>query len=102
MGFMDNIPEKKPKSLTSENNFSKYLLIVDAYSKIPKLYGMEIITTEEVMDKLDIFQARFGKIDEFGWWDLERISADSGTQFTSTDFQDECQTRGVWLVLAAP
>ena len=68
--------------------FSNYLLIVDAYSKIPKLYGMENITTEEVMDKLDMFQSRFGKIDQFRWWDLERISAYSGTQFTSTEFKD--------------
>ena len=32
---------------------------------------------------------------------LERISADAGTQFTSTDFKEECQTRGVRLTLAA-
>ena len=31
------------------------------------------------MDNLDMFQSRFGKIDKFGWWDLERISADLGT-----------------------
>ena len=77
-------------------------MIVDAYYKIPKLYGMDDITTEEVMDKLDMFQSRFGKIDQFGWWDLERISADAGTQFTSMEFKDECQTRGVHLTLAAP
>ena len=35
---------------------------VDAYSKIPKLYGMENITTAEVMEKLGIFQSRFGKL----------------------------------------
>ena len=63
---------------------------------------MEKITTEEVMDKLDMFQSRFDKIYQFGWWDLERISADAGTQFTSTAFKDECQTRGVSLTLAAP
>ena len=45
---------------------------------------MENIITEEVMDKLDMFQYRSRKIDEFGWWDLEKISADAGTQFTST------------------
>ena len=61
--FMDIIPSTAPKSLTSDTNFSNYLLIVDAYSKIPKLYGMEKITTEEVMDKLDMFQSRFG-----GYW----------------------------------
>ena len=76
---MDIIPSTTPKSLTSDTNFSNYLFIVDAYSKIPKLYGMEKITTEEVMDKLDMFQSRFGKIDPFGWWHLEIISADAGT-----------------------
>ena len=79
--FMDVIPSTSPKSLTNDTNFKNYLLIVDAYSKIPNLYGMENITTAEVMDKLDIFQSRFGKINQFGWWDLERISADAGTQY---------------------
>ena len=63
---------------------------------------MEKITTEEVIEKLDMFQSIFGKIDQFGWWDLERISADAGTQFTSTEFKYECQTCGVILMLAAP
>ena len=54
------------------------------------------------MDKLDMFQSRFGKIDQFGWWDWERISVDAGTQFTLTDFKEECQTRGVRLTLAVP
>ena len=65
--FMDIIPSTAPKSLTNDTTFSNYLLIVDAYSKIPKLYGMENITTAEVMDKLDMLQSRFGKIDQFGW-----------------------------------
>ena len=86
--FMNIIPTTAPKILISDPTFSNYLLIVDAYSKISKLYGMDNITTEEVMDKLDMFQFRFGKIDQFGWRDLERISADAGTQFTSTEFKD--------------
>ena len=61
--FMDFIPTTSPKSLTNDTNFKNYLLIFDAYSKIPKLYGMENITTEEVLEKLDMFQSRFGKID---------------------------------------
>ena len=85
--FMDIIPSTAPQSLTNDTTFSNYLLIVDAYSKIPKLYGMYNITTAEVMDKLDMFQSRFGKIDQFDWWDLDRISSDAGTQFTSTDFK---------------
>ena len=33
---------------------------------------------------------------------MERISADAGTQFTSTKFKEECQIRGVRLTLAVP
>ena len=40
------------------------------------------------MDNLDMFQFRFGKIDEFGCWDLEKVSADAGTQFTLTEFKE--------------
>ena len=89
---MDIIPSTAPKRLTSDTNFSNYILIVDAYSKISKLYGIKKITTEEVVDKLDMFQSRFGKIDEFVWYDLEIISAYAGTQFTLTEFKEECQT----------
>ena len=39
---------------------------------------MERITIEGVMDKLYIFSIYIWKIDEFGWWNLERISADAG------------------------
>ena len=85
--FINIIPSTAPKTLTGDTTFSNYLLTVFSYSKIPKVYGMEKITTEEVMDKLDMFQSRFGKIDEFGWWDLENISADAGTQFTLKEFK---------------
>ena len=63
--FMYIVPSTAPKSLTSDTTFSNYLLIVYAYSNIPKRFGMEKIRTEEVMDKLDMFQYRFGKIDQF-------------------------------------
>ena len=63
---------------------------------------MEKITTEEDMEKLDMFQSIFGKMDQFGWWYLERISADAGAQFTLMEFKEECQTCGVRLMLEAP
>ena len=97
--FLDIIPSTAPKSFTIDTTFSNYLLIVDAYSKIQKLYGMNNIRTEEVMDKLDMFQSRFGKIDQFRWWDLERILADAGTKFTSMEFKKEFQTRRVHFLM---
>ena len=98
---MDIIPSTAPNSLTSDTAFSNYILIVYAYSKIPKLYGMEKIKTEKVTDNLDIFQSRFGNIYEFGWWYLEIFSADAGKKLTLTEFRKECQNRGVFLTLEA-
>ena len=46
--------------------FSDFILIVDACSKIPKLYGMDKTTTEEVMDKMGMFQYKFEKKEKFG------------------------------------
>ena len=60
---------------------------------------MEIITTEEVMYKLDRFQSIFGKIDKLGWTNLKITSADAGAYFTSMKFHDECQTCGVRIKL---
>ena len=79
--FMEIIPSTAPFVLTSDTIFFNYLLIIDSYSKTTKLYGMEKIFILEVMDNLDMFQSRFGKIDKFGWWDLEIISSDAGTKF---------------------
>ena len=44
--FMDIIPATPPKCLTRGTTFSNCILIVDAYSKTSKLYGMERITAE--------------------------------------------------------
>ena len=58
---------------------------------------MENFTTEEVMDKLDMFQAIFVKVDEFGWWDMYIIQTDVGTHFTSKEFQEGLSVHGVRL-----
>ena len=60
---MDVIPSTATNVFISDTTFSNYILIFDAYSKIPKLYGIDKISAEKVMDKLDMFQSRFGKID---------------------------------------
>ena len=90
------------KSLTKYNNFDNFLLIVDDYFKITKLYGMENITTEEVMYKLDMFQEISGKVYEFCWWDMEIIQTEDGTQFIYKEFQEGVYVCGVRLALAAP
>ena len=39
---------------------------------------MENIITEEFMDKPDMIQQKIGKVDGFGWWDIEIIQTDAG------------------------
>ena len=68
----------------------------------PKFYGIENITPEEFMDKLDMFQLIFGKVDEFVWWDMVRIQIGYGRQFTSKEFQGGLSILGVQLSLAVP
>ena len=63
---------------------------------------MENISTEEVIDKLDMFQARFGKVDECGWQDMQIIKTGAGIQFTYKEFQEGLIVRGVRLSLSAP
>ena len=46
-GFMDRIPSTAPNVLTSDTILYNYLLIVDAYSNIPKLYGMGKFTQKK-------------------------------------------------------
>ena len=53
----------------------------NASSKTQKRYSTEKITKEEVMETMDMFQSRLGKKDEFGWWDLEIVSADTESHF---------------------
>ena len=63
---------------------------------------MEKNTNEEVMERLYTFQEIFGKIEEFGWWDLDRIQTDTEFWFTSKEFQEGLSVCGVHLTLAAP
>ena len=102
MGFYGQNNMNSTNFFTSDTTFSNDILIVDAYSKIPKIHVMEKLPTEEVMDNLYMSQSRFGKNTKFGWWDLERILAYTESQFTSTEFKEECQICGVYLTLAAP
>ena len=49
------------------------ILVVDACSKIPKLYGVEKLLLKKVIDRLDMFQFIFVKIDEFCWCYLKEF-----------------------------
>ena len=49
-----------------------------------------------------MFYERFGKIDLFGWWNIERNKTDAGTQFISKYFHEGISVCGVLPSRAAP
>ena len=51
------------------------------------------------MDNLDMFQAIFEKVDNFGWWYMERIQNNAGMQFTYKEFQEGIYVCGVPLLV---
>ena len=61
-----------------------YLIIVDSYSKSLKVFQCKKPTTEVTINFLHELFARFGLVD--------CLVSDNGTQFTSTDFQEFCET----------
>ena len=67
MGFLVIITATSPKTLTIETTLSNYLLIVDAYSKNPKLYGIKELILRKKWISLICVQARFEKVDDFVW-----------------------------------
>ena len=53
------------------------------------------------MEKLYMFQARFGIVDEFIFWNMERIRTNVGRQFISKEFQEGLSVCGVRLSFVA-
>ena len=60
--FMDIVPSTAPQNLTSDTTFSNYLLIVDAYSKITKLYGTEKSQQKKLWTNWICFNPDLGKL----------------------------------------
>ena len=54
------------------------------------------------MPNLDMFQARFIKVDQFVWCNMEIIQTGNGMQFTSKEFQESIFVHIVKLALAPP
>ena len=48
------------------------------------------------------YTKKIGKVDRFGWWDIEIIQTDAGAQFASKEFQEGLCVYGVQLAIMAP
>ena len=48
-----------------------------------------------------MFQEKFGRLNEFGWWCMEIIKTDAGVHFTSKEFQEGLYAHVIRLEIAA-
>jgi transposase InsO family protein len=88
--------------LTRSTSYAFYLLIVDAYSRYVKIYGIPKKSMMAMISALQLYQAEHSPRGNYGYLDTTRIRADVGSQFTSHAFADYCIEQGINLVLAAP
>jgi transposase InsO family protein len=100
--FLDILHPVVPVGLTRNSTFPFYLILVDAYSRYACIYGLRDKSSTCVIDTLTRYQADHGHVGNYGYLDIARIHADSGSQFTSDEFRDHCWQAGISLSLAAP
>jgi transposase InsO family protein len=100
--FLDILHPVVPVGLTRDSTFPFYLILVDAFSRYACLYGLRDKSSRCIIDTITRYQADHGHIGNYGYLDILRIRADSGTQFTSQEFKEHCWQAGIKLSLAAP
>jgi hypothetical protein len=88
--------------LTMSTSHRFYLLVVDAFSRYVKIYGLPKKSTSAVVAALQQYQADHSPTGTYGYLDTDRIRTDAGSQFTSAEFAQYCIQHGIKLMLAAP
>jgi len=78
------------------------LIVVDAYSRYVRFYGLPDNSTKAVVSALKQYQADNKPASTYGYMDLDRIWSDAGSQFTSAEFVEYCREHQIHLSLAAP
>jgi len=88
--------------LTPASTYKFYLIVVDAYSRYVRFYGLPDKSTKAVVSALKQYQADNKPASTYGYLDLDRIRSDAGSQFTSAEFSEYCRDHQIHLSLAAP
>jgi hypothetical protein len=88
--FLDILYAVSPYGLTHAMTFPNYLLIVDAYLRHSKIYGLAHKSSSDVIGAQKKFQAHHSFLRALGHLDTEKIRADSGGEFDSGLFTEHC------------
>ena len=100
---MDVIHNTANVNLTPETSFQSYLFLVDFASRTPHAIGLPANSTISVIRAIKHYRAQCLPHDCIMELALVgSIQSDAGTQFTSTEFLEECNQEDITLMLAAP
>ena len=100
--FMDIQQAIAGGALTPDSYYPYSLFLVDAFSRLCQIYGLQTKSSEDVIQAIKKFTADHGLVNEFGYGDVDKFKSDAGSQFTSPEFRDFCHETGINLSLAAP
>jgi hypothetical protein len=81
--FLDIQHAILPQGLTYATSYPNYLIIVDAYSRYTKLYGLAHKGSADVIAVLKKYQADHSSMGELRHLDTEKIRADTRSEFNS-------------------
>ena len=71
-----------------------YFVIIDAFSKWPEVFKMQVTTSKKTIDRLEEVFSRHGLCDT--------IISDNGPQFVSKEFESFCSANGIEHIRTAP
>ena len=106
--YLDILPPLSKISLTPGTAYTAWIIIVDGFSKFASIQGILKMTTTAVIDAikryLSLYKNKYSSTDDshFCYSDIERIKADAGTQFISSQFQTFCSQNHISLNIAPP
>ena len=100
--FLDIMPPMYNEFLTPNEDFPAYVWISDSSSTFPEFYGMNDLTTTELIRCINQFITEHGNVSSLQYTDVNRIKADAGPQFASKEFQKFCNDNLIQLTIAAP
>ena len=79
--FTDILHCKSSPGLTPQTTHAYCLILVEAFSRFTVIYGLPNKSTESVINTIKEYSAAFRMADAYGYIDIDRIRADTGSEF---------------------
>ena len=100
--YIDILTPPTKASIAPSSQFSKWLIIVDGYSRYVVIQGLLNQTCQQIIEAIQDYISTTKTYPNMEYFNIERIKTDAGTQFVSEDFRQHCLQHQISLSIAAP